>query len=587
MDSNGARVAVTENYMAQCNGFCVVAPIIRAVDDKAAKNLMGESFKRQMQLDGTYTNTIMICSKTDHITVTEATKDLDGVWRRRAMDVKSQMEETENLQEEKSATMAEVNKGIEDLISESKHIDTRVQELIVALTGLPQTCNDGAAYQGKRKLSETPVPEAKRPTTKDGGSVRASSMPIEPRTPETQEEVVQEIGNLQAKKHEVSKTRDNLDARVGELEREQRELCQQILVLQAQEKKQCIQNRNDIVRSAMKRDYAEGIRQLDQDQGSEEDLAGFDPTVAARNYKKLAEDFEVFCVSSHAYLQLCGKLCKDTKITGYESKEDTEMPALQRRAMCLAESTRSTACRTFLKEFLQLLNSLTLQLKMNETPLELENELKEEERKHLLDSVAQLKLQFESAERALWDKWDAEVQRIIVRLADGVQVCKQQAGTIASSWFKAKAKGGIPYNTFRAACLRDGKYANHNGDINLNEDLIKPLKRSFARRWEMAFEGDIPRALEVFGASRAGFLRSLRIDMQERERLKCSGGSLRAMTEVVRGHGYAMRDVHAKNDFLAAHQRKATRLMDPCIAAIMSAGYRGCVNEKGMRESKT
>lgn len=46
-DSNAARAAVAQNYIKQCTGLWVVAPINRAVDDKAAKSLLGESFKRQ------------------------------------------------------------------------------------------------------------------------------------------------------------------------------------------------------------------------------------------------------------------------------------------------------------------------------------------------------------------------------------------------------------------------------------------------------------------------------------------------------------------------------------------------------------
>lgn len=51
-DANAARAAVAEGYMKQCSGLWIVAPIIRAVDDKAAKNLLGESFKRQLKMDG-------------------------------------------------------------------------------------------------------------------------------------------------------------------------------------------------------------------------------------------------------------------------------------------------------------------------------------------------------------------------------------------------------------------------------------------------------------------------------------------------------------------------------------------------------
>lgn len=38
--------------MKQCTGLWIVAPINRAVDDKAAKSLLGESFKRQLKMDG-------------------------------------------------------------------------------------------------------------------------------------------------------------------------------------------------------------------------------------------------------------------------------------------------------------------------------------------------------------------------------------------------------------------------------------------------------------------------------------------------------------------------------------------------------
>lgn len=55
-DSNAARAAVAENYMKECTGLWIVAPITRAVDDKAAKTLLGESFKRQLKMDGGFSS---------------------------------------------------------------------------------------------------------------------------------------------------------------------------------------------------------------------------------------------------------------------------------------------------------------------------------------------------------------------------------------------------------------------------------------------------------------------------------------------------------------------------------------------------
>lgn len=63
-DSNAARAAVAEGYMKLCTGLWIVSPINRAVDDKAAKNLLGSTFRRQLKYDGTYSAVTFICSKT-------------------------------------------------------------------------------------------------------------------------------------------------------------------------------------------------------------------------------------------------------------------------------------------------------------------------------------------------------------------------------------------------------------------------------------------------------------------------------------------------------------------------------------------
>lgn len=47
------------------------------MDDKAAKTLLGQSFKRQLKLDGTISTVTFICSKTDDISLLEASDALD------------------------------------------------------------------------------------------------------------------------------------------------------------------------------------------------------------------------------------------------------------------------------------------------------------------------------------------------------------------------------------------------------------------------------------------------------------------------------------------------------------------------------
>ncbi|WQF76503.1 Putative P-loop containing nucleoside triphosphate hydrolase, dynamin [Colletotrichum destructivum] len=75
-DWDAARTAVASQYMKACSGIWIVAPINRAVDNKTAKDLMSNSIKRQLKLDGAYSALTIICSKTDDITINSAMESL-------------------------------------------------------------------------------------------------------------------------------------------------------------------------------------------------------------------------------------------------------------------------------------------------------------------------------------------------------------------------------------------------------------------------------------------------------------------------------------------------------------------------------
>lgn len=63
--------------MVQCTAIWVVAPIQRAISDKSARNLLGNFFKLQLKMDGSYRNVTFICSKTDDIVIHETAQTLD------------------------------------------------------------------------------------------------------------------------------------------------------------------------------------------------------------------------------------------------------------------------------------------------------------------------------------------------------------------------------------------------------------------------------------------------------------------------------------------------------------------------------
>jgi hypothetical protein len=544
---------------------------------------MGESFKRQLQFDGTYSNTIMICSKTDDISVTEATKSMDDEWRPKVMEIKSQIAQAGILYQEKTAAAEEQNHRIKIMDLTLKETDTRFGELAV---GLLATGDDEIKVSpGKRKLSEPPLPDVKSPSL-GTDTRRTSPMHETPEIMMSRSEAQVEFESLRTKKDEISKIRKGLVEELSVLLKEQKDLSIQTEGLKAEEKRQCVLFRNAYARSAVRKQFIQGIRELDQDQAIEQDAAKFDPSEELRDYKELANKLEVFSVSSRAYLKLSGKLKDDDKLTGFECKDDTEIPLLQRRAMLLADSTRASACRVFLKEFLQLFRSLVIQIVMDEAPLELEKGLKDGECRHLKAALAELRLQFESAERALWEGWKQNERCILNKMQLGVQTCHREVRDTASSWFKPKKQGGIQYSTFLALCRRKGQFAGCNGHIDLNEDVIKPLKQSFARRWERVFTEFNPGALQAHGNTCARFLREFRIDMDSRDQLKKSGRSLRAVSELVKGWEEALQDISAQKEFLTSHERQATRAMTPAIASIMASAYDQCVEEKGESHSE-
>jgi len=66
-------------YLKSCNAVWVVSSIHRAVNDKTARDLLGEHFRRQLLMDGQYGSVSFICSKTDILNPSEIIRFLISV----------------------------------------------------------------------------------------------------------------------------------------------------------------------------------------------------------------------------------------------------------------------------------------------------------------------------------------------------------------------------------------------------------------------------------------------------------------------------------------------------------------------------
>lgn len=335
--------------MKQCTGLWIVAPINRAVDDKAAKSLLGESFKRQLKMDGSFSAVTFICSKTDDISISEAQESL-------GLDDKMvpSYEELDRL----SAKEKELKKQVAEL-NETKAVYTDVAEdaddQFEVWETLERSVRDGkVAYPPKAKSGskKRKAPGKERSSKKkrkindeegdsdfiddsDGSDLdheseeEGSDHDSEDQQPLTEEKVIAKLQELRTTKKDAKRQRDEISQQVQEIRKELKAIEEAESKLNSEMSALCIAGRNQYSKGAIQQDFAAGIKEIDQEIAAEEDEDNFNPEVEVRDYDEVAKSLPVFCVSSRGYQKLRGRHRKDPSVVGFTNVEETEIPALQ------------------------------------------------------------------------------------------------------------------------------------------------------------------------------------------------------------------------------------------------------------------
>lgn len=351
-DSNAARAAVAEGYMKQCTGLWIVAPITRAVDDKAAKNLLGEGFRRQLKYDGTYSAITFICSKTDDISNTEATDSLGLADRMTALDDDLDKLESELKQRKKQLDKLKDQKVVYRTIAENAEEQQDVWEQLRDDYGDGKPVYAPAPKSSKRKRGSS--------HSDDGSDYEEVRPPIENDTPLTEDEIESRISEFKAAKKDARRGRNDTEAQIKDLNMCFTELNSKMDTVESKRSAICIAGRNRYSKSAIQVDFAAGVKELDQENQADENPDDFDPEEDLRDYEVVANSLPVFCVSSRAYQKLSGRLVKDHAVKGFTHVDETEIPALQAHAKKLTEGTRTSACRRFLNSLAQFRMSINL-----------------------------------------------------------------------------------------------------------------------------------------------------------------------------------------------------------------------------------
>jgi hypothetical protein len=458
-DSNAARAAVAQGYMKQCTGLWIVAPINRAVDDKAAKTLLGESFKRQLKYDGGFSGVTFICSKTDDISITEAVdtleldEEVEGLFgqqrqlEQKIQTVQNKIDELKETQDVYRVAQTEASKDIETW----EELQERLDDGKTAFAPIVRNKRKRMQQKNARKRRQRDPDDSDEDfIVSDEESAQSEDESVSdddvlpPQIPLTDDDVKAKLKELREAKKGARREGVALTGQIKELRVQIRDSKAEIATIKAEISHICIAGRNDYSKRAIQQDFAAGIKELDQENAAEEDEDNFNPEEEFRDYEEVAKSLPVFCVSSRAYQQMSGRLQKDDAVPGFKIPEETEMPQLQAHCKKLTEAGRIQTTRTFLLSLCQQLTTFTLWASDDGTGLRMTDDDKCKQIKYLDKRLEELENGLEQSVRVCLNVMKTELNnQIFDKYPDLINEAIQAAPETAQKWGAHRTEGGL------------------------------------------------------------------------------------------------------------------------------------------------
>ena len=249
-----------------------MAPITRAVDDQVAQKLLGDSSKRQLQFDGTYSSITVICSKADDISVTETLKVLPE-----EAEARQHFAHAELLEEEHDELTKEVDtmkQQDRQLMEETSQYTTKANRLKTAIhcaKGEDELILFSPGTSRKRPSQEVSSRPHKRPQPPQGTESGDTDPTHEEEPVASEAEPRVEHISMETARWRLEETEAQLIAsraaseglrrRVLSKENDLKGLEAEIKSAKERAKHACIKYRNDYARPTIQGQFAEGIRE--------------------------------------------------------------------------------------------------------------------------------------------------------------------------------------------------------------------------------------------------------------------------------------------------------------------------------------
>ncbi|CAI0648350.1 unnamed protein product [Colletotrichum noveboracense] len=505
-DSNSARAAVAAKYTKECTRLWIIAPITRAVNDRTAKTLLGQHFRQQLKFDGSYSNITFICTKADDVALDEAAETLgirDTIqeMHRRWKEIKPEIDATKKnfkkLEAHKSNLHAEISVAGNEIDNWHGIYNKAMSgERVFAPFESPRKRKRHTEDEVRKKVKK----EVEYSDTEESSDESDEEMPSqqddhrEPLIAEMAGAKLQELKDmkksLRDEKKEVRKEVSKLKSAIADLTAERSKVNTEMHRL-------CIQGRNKYSREEIQKDFAFGLKELDDELLAEQAQSdGQPPEVADIDYERIGRDLPVYCISSRSYQQLRGRMKKDRRVAGFTTLEETEVPGLQRHTLEFAAAVQDGYFKSHLNEICRLLRGIDLFLAGDEATLKMSDAERQEECKFLEKAVGKLRKTLEESVASCMQDCETSATKVLKRLPKAASKGSAAAVAMAKSWSASPDAGGLRFPTYRATCRRRGVFKGAAGPRDFNEDLLKAMKNIYAQSWDQSFNKRSPELLD-------------------------------------------------------------------------------------------
>ncbi|KAF8639459.1 hypothetical protein AX16_010313 [Volvariella volvacea WC 439] len=641
-DANAARDSIAKEYMKKCNCIWILAPITRAVDDKTARDLLGDAFKLQL-MNGNYDSHAItfIATKCDDISCSELINHLglDGDPEFERIEERlDELDQEESEWKDKKAsavrTIAEIDGKTADararLAEHQAHLDALKNGKSFRPTLRPPSSKKRKGSKGRQQRA------SKRKRGSDDDDVSEALYSSDSSSDSNDTHCTSEIGDT-TDSSDSSDSNDEMEVEDGlevvseeslnqQIDREEEAIKRlregrkkakdqkrkasdelanlkgEIAKMQKEKNAFCSLKRSEKSREILKEDFRTGLKDLDETVAERRDPENFDPSARLRDYDAI--DLPVFTVSSRDYVRLKGQVKGDGEPSCFVNVNDTGIPDLQRWCQNLTVASRERSIQNFLTRLKTFGATI----------------------KSYFDDNSQVTFQDRDILRKLWESGPG-------LRANKLGVYQNALGSFASQYEGAYAVGptadrsrGIAnrldteFNHLTQASInglkshfKDGledkcrigainaanealstsdefaamHWATYRATLrrhgswrrDLNIELVNPFTRSIAHSWGKVFESDL---FSTFESRIQEVLKALVCEIESSAppslKDRAKAQGELCLEESVAG---LKRTLHLAREALASQQKEASRSMAPHIQAQLREGYDLAMQERG------